>query len=356
MDSPSSLPLRFALFTALASGGGGASLFALSACGTSNKETSKADAGHLDAGAGVADAQEELLVAPNLPRPSGEATLAPMRQSCAFDAGAWPAQTIGTDYPIGTDIPINHVLVIMQENRSFDHYLGRLVAQGYYQAGDFTSVPDGGSLAPDDAGTIPGSGFASSTSLDGPPPGWSNPSGDGGVVVPHPDDEYCFGVDHSWGGQHFDWDNGKNDGFVVDDDPDGQRTFFYEDDTVIPFYYGLGSTFSVGDHYFCSALTSTWPNRYFLMAATSFGIGDNSIDMLDTLADNPSPQIFTLLEEARAHVEGLHRRAAHGGVLPDVRHQQRRPRPLRVGRVQPLRRHQERHAPRRIVRDGRRGR
>ena len=39
-----------------------------------------------------------------------------------------------------SDIPINHVIVIMQENRSFDHYLGRLVAQGYYQAGDFTVV------------------------------------------------------------------------------------------------------------------------------------------------------------------------------------------------------------------------
>ena len=71
---------------------------------------------------------------------------------------------------------------------------------------------------------------------------------------------------------------------------------FYEDDTVIPFYYALASTFSVGDRYFCSVLSSTWPNRYFLMAGTSFGIGDNSFCTMDTLA-NPVPKIFTLLEE-----------------------------------------------------------
>ena len=69
---------------------------------------------------------------------------------------------------------------------------------------------------------------------------------------------------------------------------------FYEDDTVIPFYYALANTFSVGDRYFCSVLSSTWPNRYFLMAATSFGIGDNSACTLDTVA-KPAPQIFNLL-------------------------------------------------------------
>jgi phospholipase C len=42
-------------------------------------------------------------------------------------------------------------------------------------------------------------------------------------------------------------------------------------------------------------LSSTWPNRYYLMAATSFGIGDNSFAELDT-AEHPAPQIFSLLE------------------------------------------------------------
>jgi phospholipase C len=159
------------------------------------------------------------------------------------------------------------------------------VAEGSYSAGDFSEG---------DAG--PGSGFSQSDQLDGPPPGWSNPDGDGGTVVPHADNEYCYGVNHSWGAQHDDYDNGLNDHFVTQNNPDGQRTFFYEDDTVIPFYYALANTFSVGDRNFCSVLSSTWPNRFFLMAATSFGIGDNSFATIDT-PTHPVAQIFSLLEE-----------------------------------------------------------
>jgi phospholipase C len=136
-----------------------------------------------------------------------------------------------------------------------------------------------------------------SDEIDVPPPGWSNPDGDGGVVAPHPDNEFCYGVDHSWEGQHKDYDNGKMDGFVIQNNPDGQRALFYEDDRVIPFYYALASTFSVGDQYHCSVLGPTWPNRLFLMAATSFGIGDNSFVTIDTQA-NPVPQLFHLLDEA----------------------------------------------------------
>jgi len=241
----------------------GALAVAAPAC--SNGDDSGADA---DAGDEADDAAPDLLVPPPIQRTQTEAELAPERAACTFQAGAWPAQTIGIDYPIGSDIPIDHVIVVMQENRSFDHYLGRLVAQGYYQPSE----------------------------LDAPDGGWANPDTDGGLVYPHADDEYCYGVNHSWGAMHDDYDDGKLDHFVTQNDPDGQRTMFYEDDTVIPFYYALASTFSVGDRYFCSVLSSTWPNRYYLMAATSFGIGDNSFDTLDTAA-SPSPQIFSLLEE-----------------------------------------------------------
>src|SRR5208282_288599 len=103
-------------------------------------------------------------------------------------------------------------------------------------------------------------------------------------------------VNHGWGAEHDDYDNGLLDHFVTQNAPDGQKTFFYEDDTVIPFYYALASTFGVGDQYHCSVLTSTWPNRLFLMAATSFGIGDNSFVTQDTQA-HPAPQIYSLLNQ-----------------------------------------------------------
>ena len=39
----------------------------------------------------------------------------------------------------------------------------------------------------------------------------------------------------------------------------------------IPFYYGLYRTFAIGDRYFCSVLGPTFPNRFYLLAGTSFG-------------------------------------------------------------------------------------
>jgi phospholipase C len=303
---------------------------AVAACGASSNAVTPADAGGPDASVAdgnaeeadaAADAAPDLLAPPPISRTQGEGQLAPQRGACAFEAGAWPAQTLGTEDPVGADIPINHVVVIVQENRSFDHYLGRLVAQGYYKAGDFGPVVSGGATAEagagdageagtgDDGGAgdaspagdagadaLP-SGFAHSDQVDVEPPGWANPDGDGGLVTPHPDNEYCYGVDHSWAGQHFDYDDGKMDGFVRWNNPDGQRTFFYEDDTVIPFYYALASTFSVGDRYFCSVLSSTWPNRLFLMAGTSFGIGDNSFVSAD-IAAHPVAHLFSMLDAA----------------------------------------------------------
>jgi phospholipase C len=230
----------------------------------------------------AADAGVDALAPPDISRTETEAQLAPKRAACTFEAGAWPAETIGTDYRVGDDLPIKHVLVIMQENRSFDNYLGRLVADGYYQGGDFTATGDG---------------LSHSDQVDVPPAGWSNPDGAGGTVEPHPDDAYCYGVNHGWNEMHEQWDGGKNDGFVTENNPNGQRSFYYEDDTVIPFYYALADTFAIGDRYFSSVLSSTWPNRFFLMAATSFGIGDNSFDTLDT-TDTPSAQIFEELDRA----------------------------------------------------------
>jgi phospholipase C len=232
------------------------------------------------------DAPIDALSPPDLPRTQTEAELAPRRGSCTFARGAWAAETIGKEYPLGADIPVKHVIVIMQENRSFDNYLARLVPQGYYEAGDFSPG---------------GSGFEHHDQLDVPPAGWSNPDGAGGVVVPHPDDEHCFGVNHGWADMHEDWNHGANDGFVINNNPNGQRSFFYEDDTVIPFYYALADTFGVGDRYFASVMSPTWPNRYFLMAASSFGIGDNAFfagNPATPPGGPPEPQIFTLLNES----------------------------------------------------------
>ncbi|MCA9675184.1 MAG: hypothetical protein KC464_09130, partial [Myxococcales bacterium] len=223
-----------------------------------------------DDGAAVApDAGVDALGPPPIDRTQPEAELAPQRQACGFGAGAWAAETLGVELPVGADIPIDHVIVITQENRSFDSYLGRLVAQGYYQDGE----------------------------VDVPPPDWTVPDGAGGTVAPHPDTQFCFGVNHGWDDMHEDYDGGQNDGFVINNNPGGARSMSYVDDAIIPFYYALADTFAIGDRYFASVLTSTWPNRMYLMAATSFGIGDNSF-FVDPDPDHPVATLFGLLDQA----------------------------------------------------------
>ena len=50
---------------------------------------------------------------------------------CGFGPGDLPSQTLGPNDPTGDEIPVDHILVLMQENRSFDHYFGRLPAFGH---------------------------------------------------------------------------------------------------------------------------------------------------------------------------------------------------------------------------------
>ena len=205
---------------------------------------------------------------PPITRTEPESVLATRRQGCTFGAGSWPGETLGTEMPVGDDIPIDHVLVLMLENRSFDSYYARLPQNGQ-------------------------------TDVEVPPANWSNPNA-GGTAVPHTHDtsQYCLAdTNHSWDGSHREWNNGANDGFVVANDPDGARAMFYYDETDIPFYYSLSNTFAIADHYHCSLLGPTNPNRFFAMAATSFGHTYNSPYIADSVAQ-PVTQIFLEMDRA----------------------------------------------------------
>jgi phospholipase C len=152
------------------------------------------------------------------------------------------------------NLPVDHIVVLMQENRSADTYLGQLSAFGQpaYPAEPTTGNPD--PLNP-----------------TGPP------------IVPFHKTTYCESSDlnHSWNGTHQEWNNGAMDGFTAANssssansdptDPSGARTMGYYNATDLPFYYGLYNTFATNDHYFSSTLTQTFPNRLYLYAGTSFG-------------------------------------------------------------------------------------
>ena len=181
------------------------------------------------------------------------------RASCTFKAGALPAESQGASRPMGKKIPIDHVVVIMQENRSFDHYFWKLKEAGH---------PD----------------------AEVAPPDFTNPDLTGKPVAPFHDSQLCF-VDtaHGWNAVHTQYDDGKMDGFYKSNDHEspipphgtdamvtGMRAMAYYDGADLPFMYWAADQFSIGDHYHCSILGPTWPNRMYLYAASSFGKTDNS--------------------------------------------------------------------------------
>ena len=161
----------------------------------------------------------------------------------------------------------------------------------------------------------------------------------------HRAEHMCFlDTNHEWSGSHAQYDDGKMDGFYETNHGekgevlpapatslrDGGRAMTWYDERELPYYYALAKSFGLGDHYFCSLLGPTWPNRMYLFAATSFGQTTN------TFADigaHPFPQsdAVVLDELDKRHVDWkLYTAGGSAG-----RHHRPRgaaPRPLRAQR------------------------
>lgn len=199
--------------------------------------------------------------------PSDDAAAAG-RASCGFAAGALPAETQGRTHPNGTDIPIDHIVVVMQENRSADSYFQQLPSFGQ---------PD----------------------FDVAPAGFTNPDLNSKPVAPFHETRACVAsTTHSWAATHRQINGGAMDGFVLTNEGHsdleqpaellgGERAMGYYDATDLPFYYWLASEFSIADRYFCALPGPTWPNRMYLYAASSFGRTHNAAFVPDkTLFDD----------------------------------------------------------------------
>jgi len=182
-----------------------------------------------------------------------------------------PVATTNATAPTGL-AKIKHVVVLMQENRSYDSYFGALHSQGQ-----------------------PGSPAEPTT-------GNPDPLTPGATIAPFRTTSVCTVADlnHSWDGTHQEWDGGKMDGFTAANvdptDPNGSRTMGYFDNSVLPFYYGLANQFAIADHYFASVLSQTFPNRMYLLAGTSFGHIRND---LPPKGGWTQKTVFNLLDKAK---------------------------------------------------------
>ena len=172
------------------------------------------------------------------------------RAQCEFDAGASVEETLGITPEQRAAIPIDHIIILVQENRSFDHYFGRMPQYGR-------------------------------TDVDGIPPDYTNRTPSGDVASPSHAATTCIRPDtpHSWTATHNAWNQGAMDGFYIEaaaGGQDGQRALSWYDETDLPFYYWLHSTYAMSDRFFCPVLGPTWPNRDYLYAATSDGVMNNT--------------------------------------------------------------------------------
>ena len=170
------------------------------------------------------------------------------RATCAFRAGATPRETLDATDPIGRNIPIDHFVVVLQENRSFDHYFQKLPAFGQ---------PDV-DVAPDT--------FEN-----------ADPSDEGELVHPFLLDDPCLpDVPHNWIAVQHQLGDGKMGGFLTSGNPGGRRSLGYYDQSTLGYYYALANTFAIGDRYFASVPGPTFPNRMFFLSASSFGHAKNT--------------------------------------------------------------------------------
>lgn len=162
--------------------------------------------------------------------------------AAAFPESIQRALAVEPHRRTGSIKDVEHVVILMQENRAFDHYFGAM--RGVRGFGDKhpARLPNGESV-------------------------FSQPDGAGGRVLPfHPDApdlgmQFLVDLPHGWQDTHAAWNGGKYDAWIPNKSPQTMAFLRRED---IPFHYALADAFTVCDAYYCSFLGATDPNRYHM--------------------------------------------------------------------------------------------
>ena len=198
---------------------------------------------------------------------AGAAAAASVSPAAAAQAAvqATPAR-LGKQRLHGDIRDIKHVVILMQENRSFDHYFGSL--RGVRGFGDRATITlPGGLPVWQQPTTRPGTPIATTQfpwrlSAAAPtdyPPAHQPPNSEAGA-------QGYGGTPHGWDDQHGAWYGGWMNGWVFA--KGGLTTLGYLNRADIPFQYALADAYTVGDAYHCSVLSATGPNRTYLWSGT----------------------------------------------------------------------------------------
>ncbi len=192
--------------------------------------------------------------------------------------------TAATTTTTGSIADVKHVVILMQENRSFDHYFGTLNGVRGYNDKQALQFPDGTDVfhQPDPART------------------------DGAAMLPYRMDTTKYnaqnagGLAHDWATGHQAINNGAMNKWVA---AKGERTMGYFTRADIPYQYALADAFTLCDAYFTSLAGPTDPNRLYLWTGTAGPGRDGTTGpWIDNtpVTDNPVADWTTYAERLQA--------------------------------------------------------
>ncbi len=161
--------------------------------------------------------------------------------SGVFSSSIARALSIPANQRTGTIADVEHIVILMQENRSFDHYFGTL--RGVRGFGDPRCV-----------------NLSTGNSV------FYQPNGTDYVLPFHPTApdlglQFLEDLAHDWTTTHQAWNNGNNDQWVPSK---GSVTMAYMTRNDIPYHYALADAFTICDANHCSLMGPTDPNRYYM--------------------------------------------------------------------------------------------
>jgi len=177
----------------------------------------------------------------------------------------------------GTIADVQHVVILMQENRSFDHYFGTL--RGVRGFGDKQALR-----------------YQNGTGILQQP---DKTSTDLGYLLPYNLTDQTDGdLDHGWAGDHEAWNGGQWNNWVP---AKTEETMGYFTRNEIPFQYAVADAFTICDGYHQAIMASTSPNRMHFWTGTSSGWISNPNDYeVDFGPDAGTPEVKTYPELLQA--------------------------------------------------------
>ena len=198
--------------------------------------------------------------------------------AAAFPASISRALEIPAHSPTGTINDVEHIVFLMQENRSFDHYFGTL--RGVRGFGDPRAV-----------------------TLRNGKSAFHQPHhiSDGHVLPFHPGApnlglQFLQDLPHDWTSTHQAWNRGHYDQWIP---AKGPTTMAHLTRSDIPFHYALADAFTICDAYHCSLLGPTDPNRMHMWTGWVGNDGRNGGPAVDNDGSGYSWSTYPeVLEEA----------------------------------------------------------